>query len=125
MSPAAYSYDDNTNVIEGKMELFTDANLKANFKPENHGIPKMIKEVFVQSQSPTPFYSSSIIKRNKFYSPTSNLFIPVSSPPAPNNQLVDDPENQTGNLPTYSYQGTDWPLQQPVGFKRTAQFTSE
>ena len=58
VSTAAYSYDDNTNIIKGKMKLFTDANLK----PENHGIPQMIKsqyseEVFDQSQSPAPYYS--------------------------------------------------------------------
>jgi hypothetical protein len=127
VSTAAHSYDDNTNIIEGKIKLFTDANLK----PENLGIPHTMKsqyskELFDQSQSPTPYYSSSIITRNKLNASTSNLFIPVNSPTAPiDNLLDDDPENRAGNLQTYSYQDTDWPLQQPVGFKRTAEFTSE
>ena len=97
------------------MKLFADAILK----PENHGIPRTIKspnseELFDQSQSTTPYYSSSIITRNKLNSPKSNLFIPVNSPPARiGNLMVDDPENRACKL------------QQPFGFKRTAEFTSE
>jgi hypothetical protein len=87
------AFYNNTNIIDGKI-LFSDANLKA----ETDGIQQTIKR----------FSEEAFDQSHKFYSPTSYLFKPVSSSPAPiDNLLVDDPENQAVNLQTYSYQDTD------------------
>ena len=117
VSTAQHEYEDQTNVIEGKMKLLTDTrNLKHNIS----------EDILDNSQSPTPYYSSSISTRNKLNSPTSNLFRPENSTTDLVQKLSSgEQEPRTGNLQTYSYQDTDWPLQQPTGFKRTAEFTSE
>jgi len=118
VSAATHTYDGQTNVIEGKMKLLTDTS---NLKQSNS------EDIVDNSQSPTPYYSSSISTTNKLKSPTLNLFRPVSSPMAPSSDslLVEEDEPRVSNLQTYTYQDSALQLQQPAGFKRTAQFTSK
>jgi hypothetical protein len=110
--------------------LTKSESIQVNEKEEkvNFKIPILSSGSLCVQKDQSSFTSVQPVCRayHELNSPTSNMFKPVSSTPAPiDNLLVNDPENQASNLQTYSYQNTDWPLQQPVGFKRTTEFISE
>jgi len=124
VSTAAHSYEEQADVVEGKMELLTESNLKHENRDKcqkNQSADELQEDV----KSPIPYYSSSIITSNKLNRPASNILPPPISPPNSVASLVATNEIQTNNQLSQSNQLSDWSRQQPVGFKRTAEFTSK